>query len=77
MVGGAGALVPSGAIFEALRLPLGSESTLGLAGPNGTPEIADTCYDHKPGDTDRYDVFFKPRAKPEPADATAASRLPR
>ena len=43
----------------------------------GTPEIADTCYSRKPGDTDRYDVFFKPRAKPEPADATAASRLPR
>ncbi|MDX2157653.1 MAG: polysaccharide deacetylase family protein [Hyphomicrobiaceae bacterium] len=24
----------------------------------GTPEIAATCYDHKPGDTDRYDRVF-------------------
>jgi hypothetical protein len=31
----------SGGILEALPMPLGSESTLGLAGPNGTPEIAE------------------------------------
>jgi hypothetical protein len=29
----------SGGIFEALPMPLGSESALGLAGPNGTPDI--------------------------------------
>ena len=32
-------LVRSGGTFEALRVPLGSLSTLGLAGPNGTPLI--------------------------------------
>ena len=26
----------------------------------GTPEISATCYDRRPGDTDRYDTFFKP-----------------
>jgi hypothetical protein len=34
-------LVPSGGIRPALLMPLGSDSTLGLAGPNGTPEIAE------------------------------------
>jgi len=34
-------LVPSGAIRPALLIPLGSDNTLGLAGPNGTPEIAE------------------------------------
>ena len=34
-------MVPSGAIRPALPIPLGSESTEGLAGPNGTPEIAE------------------------------------
>jgi peptidoglycan/xylan/chitin deacetylase (PgdA/CDA1 family) len=27
----------------------------------GTPEISATCYDTRPGDTDKYDTFFKPR----------------
>ena len=27
----------------------------------GTPEISATCYNARPGDTDRYDTFFKPR----------------
>ena len=31
----------SGGTFEALPMPLGSESDLGLAGPNGTPDIAE------------------------------------
>jgi hypothetical protein len=32
----------------------------------GTPEISATCYDARPGDTDKYDAFFKPRPpKPE------------
>ena len=39
--GGAGELVRSGGISEAFPMPLGSESTLGLAGPNGTPLIAE------------------------------------
>lgn len=26
----------------------------------GTPEISATCYDRRPGDTDRYDTFFRP-----------------
>src|ERR1700730_5059775 len=36
-----GGLVRSGGISEAFPMPLGSESTLGLAGPNGTPLIAE------------------------------------
>ena len=44
----------------------------------GTPEIVETCYDRRPGDTDRYDVFFRPRGKsPEPADGQLASPLRR
>src|SRR4029077_19637706 len=38
---GAGVLVPSGGILDAFPIPLGSLSTLGLAGPNGTPLIAE------------------------------------
>jgi hypothetical protein len=38
---GAGVLVPSGGILDALPIPLGSLSALGLAGPNGTPLIAE------------------------------------
>lgn len=30
----------------------------------GTPEISATCYDTRPGDTDKYDTFFKPRPAP-------------
>ena len=37
----AGVLVRSGGTVEALPMPLGSESTLGLAGPNGTPLIGE------------------------------------
>jgi hypothetical protein len=37
----AGALVPSGAMREAFPMPLGSESALGLAGPEGMPLIAE------------------------------------
>ena len=37
----AGELVRSGGTFEAFPMPLGSESTLGLAGPNGTPLIGE------------------------------------
>ena len=29
----------------------------------GKPVMTDTCYDDKPGDTDRYDSFFAPRAR--------------
>lgn len=32
----------------------------------GTPVVAPTCYDSRPGDTDRYDVLL-PRRKPEVA----------
>jgi peptidoglycan-N-acetylglucosamine deacetylase len=30
----------------------------------GRPVMVDSCYDNKPGDTDKYDVFFKPPAVP-------------
>ncbi len=29
----------------------------------GRPEIVETCYDRKPGDSDRYDVFFTQTAR--------------
>jgi hypothetical protein len=38
---GAGGFLPSGGILDALPMPLGSLSTLGLAGPNGTPLIGE------------------------------------
>ena len=38
---GGGGLGLSGGIFAALPIPLGSESDLGLAGPNGTPDIGE------------------------------------
>lgn len=35
----------------------------------GTPEIAATCYDTRPGDTDKYDTFFsRPKPVPEKTD---------
>lgn len=36
-----GGLARSGGVFAALPMPLGSDSALGLAGPNGTPDIAE------------------------------------
>jgi hypothetical protein len=38
---GGGEFLPSGGILEALPMPLGSLSTLGLAGPKGTPLIGE------------------------------------
>ncbi len=36
----------------------------------GTPEISATCYDTRPGDTDKYDTFFAPRpVTPDPKPA--------
>lgn len=45
----------------------------------GTPEISATCYNTRPGDTDKYDAFFKPRpAKSEhkPAETLHESVAP-
>ncbi len=36
----------------------------------GTPEISATCYDTRPGDTDKYDTFFNPRP-PKPENKSA------
>jgi peptidoglycan-N-acetylglucosamine deacetylase len=30
----------------------------------GRPVVVDSCYDNKPGDTDKYDIFFKPKVEP-------------
>ena len=38
---GIGGLLRSGGRLEAFPMPLGSDRTLGLAGPNGTPLIAE------------------------------------
>ena len=44
----------------------------------GTPDIVETCYDHRPGDTDRYDALFQPRAKsPEASNGQRIAPLPR
>jgi hypothetical protein len=39
--GAGGGFLPSGGILEALPMPLGSLSTLGLAGPKGMPLIGE------------------------------------
>lgn len=39
---GAALFLPSGGMLEALPMPLGSLSTRGLAGPNGTPLIGES-----------------------------------
>ncbi len=39
--------------------------TVGELLASGTPEITPTCYDHRPGDTDRYDKLFqRPKGAP-------------
>jgi peptidoglycan-N-acetylglucosamine deacetylase len=39
----------------------------------GTPEIAATCYDSRPGDTDKYDTFFsRPKTSSEKTDVPGA-----
>lgn len=48
----------------------------------GKPVVVDTCYDAKPGDTDRYDRLFAPRRPapwqaPFPAPSPAPLPLPR
>ena len=59
---GVGGFLPSGGTLDALPMPLGSLSTLGLAGPNGTPLIGElpapadpaggvSCADALPGAT--------------------------
>lgn len=35
----------------------------------GRPVIADTCYDNRPGDTDKYDFLFSKRPPPSAASA--------
>ncbi len=40
----------------------------------GRPVIVDSCYDAKPGDTDKYDIFFRP--SPVAVPATSGGRLP-
>jgi len=40
-IGGGGEFVRSGGTLDALPMPLGSLSTRGLAGPNGTPLIGE------------------------------------
>jgi peptidoglycan-N-acetylglucosamine deacetylase len=41
----------------------------------GRPVLVDTCYDSRPGDTDRYDAFFQHKPVPPPAQA-GATRAP-
>ena len=44
----------------------------------GKPVIAETCYDSRPGDTDRYDKLFAPRPpRPDKSDAIPPRPLPR
>ena len=39
----------------------------------GTPEISATCYNTRPGDTDKYDLFFNPRP-PRPENKSAETK---
>ena len=39
----------------------------------GRPEIAETCYDARPGDTEKYDTLFQ---KPKPASQPVAAEPP-
>jgi hypothetical protein len=41
----------------------------------GTPEISATCYDARPGDTDKYDRFFVPRAREKVKEAKPAESM--
>ena len=34
----------------------------------GTPVVTDTCYDNRPGDTDRYDFLLGHKPKPDAVD---------
>ena len=44
----------------------------------GKPVTASSCYDRRPGDTDRYDALFAPRRpRQEPADVRATTAVPR
>lgn len=42
----------------------------------GKPVIADTCYDARPGDTDRYDALFRGRSKPGDPSQTGRAAWP-
>lgn len=42
----------------------------------GTPEISATCYDTRPGDTDKYDTFFTPRAAKTDSPAAEKTHEP-
>ena len=43
----------------------------------GTPEISATCYNARPGDTDKYDTFFKPRPPKPNVPAAETTHEPR
>ena len=42
----------------------------------GRPVVVDSCYDSKPGDTDKYDIFFKPAPSAGPAVTNVAPAEP-
>ncbi len=42
----------------------------------GTPEISATCYDTRPGDTDKYDTFLTPRAAKTDSPAAETTHEP-
>jgi peptidoglycan-N-acetylglucosamine deacetylase len=43
----------------------------------GTPVSVDSCYDRRPGDTDKYDALFAPRPSQQPDARSAAAARPR
>jgi hypothetical protein len=63
-------LLPSGAIRPALPIPLGSYSTLGLAGPAGMPEIAELPAPAEPAGG----TCAKPQDAKGPADGKEMTR---
>ncbi len=43
----------------------------------GTPVITQTCYDSRPGDTDKYDFLFAPKRAPDATSIKLSPTVPR
>jgi peptidoglycan/xylan/chitin deacetylase (PgdA/CDA1 family) len=43
----------------------------------GQPVVVDSCYDSRPGDTDKYDMFFRPRQASPGASPVAGGWAPK
>jgi len=71
---GGGGLGLSGGICAALPMPLGSASERGLAGPNGTPEIAELPAPAEPAGGVSWANAVAGAARPSATNRTSAGR---